>query len=72
VGFGRAQAATTVPTAATADNRKNSRRAISRFIFLFSFGNHSGYPDFDVQLVHSDLFDTPSFLVGTSLPRDGD
>jgi len=37
VGAG-AQEATTAPAAATADNRRNSRRVNSRFIFLSSFG----------------------------------
>jgi hypothetical protein len=38
VGGGGAQEATTAPAAATADNRKNSRRVTLRFIFLSSFG----------------------------------
>jgi hypothetical protein len=60
VGAGGApQAAATAPVAITADNRRNSRRVMLRFIFLSSFGNHSGFPNFDVQLLSCfDLFDT--------------
>jgi hypothetical protein len=57
VGAG-AQAATTAPTAVTADNRRKSRRVISRFIFLSSFENRTGFFIFDARFFYFDSFDT--------------
>jgi hypothetical protein len=60
VGSGGAQEATTAPTAATADNRRKSRRVISRFIFLSSFGNHRSSLDLDVRFFYAwNLFVAP-------------
>jgi hypothetical protein len=58
VGAGGAQAATTAPTAVTADNRRKSRRVISRFIFLSSFENRTGFFTFDARFFYFDSFDT--------------
>jgi hypothetical protein len=58
VGAGGAQEATTAPAAATADNRRKSRREISRFMLLSSFGNHRGFLAFDVRFFYPlDWFD---------------